>query len=80
LFNYLFARRHQGVFVLRIEDTDQSRFQEGALEEIYRSLQWLGLDWDEGPGKDGGFGPYIQSQRTDLYRTYAEQLLKQDKA
>jgi glutamyl-tRNA synthetase len=80
LFNYLFARRHQGVFILRIEDTDQSRFQEGALEEIYRSLQWLGLDWDEGPGKDGGFGPYIQSQRTRLYCSYAEQLLKEGKA
>ena len=80
LFNYLFARRHQGVFILRIEDTDQSRFQEGTLQEIYRSLQWLGLDWDEGPGKDGAFGPYIQSQRTSLYRGYADQLLKEDKA
>ena len=80
LFNYLFARHHRGVFVLRIEDTDQSQYQEGALQEIYRSLQWLGLDWDEGPGKDGAFGPYIQSQRTDLYRGFAEQLLKEDKA
>ena len=80
LFNYLFARHHQGTFILRIEDTDRSRFQEGALEEIYRSLQWLGLDWDEGPGKDAGFGPYIQSQRVSLYSSFAEQLLKEDKA
>jgi glutamyl-tRNA synthetase len=80
LFNYLFARRHKGVFILRIEDTDRSRFQEGALEEIYTSLEWLGLDWDEGPEKGGGFGPYIQSERTGLYREYADKLLAEGKA
>lgn len=75
LFNYLFARHHNGTFILRIEDTDQSRFVEGALKEIYESLQWLGLQWDEGPGTEGGFGPYTQSQRTEIYKTYAQKLI-----
>ena len=80
LFNYLFARCNGGAFILRIEDTDRSRFQEGALEEIYSSLEWLGLDWDEGPGRGGGHGPYVQSSRTDLYRRAAETLLTEGKA
>ena len=70
LFNYLFARRLGGCFILRIEDTDRSRYQEGALEEIFRSLEWLGLDWDEGPGAGGSYGPYVQSERTELYRAF----------
>ena len=65
---------------MRIEDTDRSRFQEGALEEIYSSLEWLGLDWDEGPGKDGGYGPYVQSSRTEVYRRAAETLVTEGKA
>jgi len=80
LFNYLFARRCAGRFILRIEDTDRSRFQQGALEEIYKSLEWLGLDWDEGPGKEGAYGPYIQSERTEMYRDAARQLLDTGKA
>ncbi|MFP4014062.1 MAG: glutamate--tRNA ligase [Chitinispirillaceae bacterium] len=75
LFNYLFARHHGGSFILRIEDTDRSRFVEGALKEIFESLEWLGLDWDEGPQKEGDFGPYMQSERLDLYKQHAQQLL-----
>ncbi|HEX7510475.1 MAG TPA: glutamate--tRNA ligase, partial [Chitinivibrionales bacterium] len=80
LFNYLFARRHGGTFILRIEDTDRSRFQQGALEEIYKSLEWLGLCWDEGPGKVGACGPYIQSERTELYRQAGQRLIAEGKA
>jgi len=76
LFNYLFARHHGGDFLLRIEDTDRSRFVEGALAEIYDSLRWLGLDWDEGPGKDGGCGPYVQSERLDIYKDRAARLIE----
>lgn len=76
LYNYLFAKHHDGTFVLRIEDTDQSRYVEGAEEDIVESLQWSGLDFDEGPGKDGGFGPYRQSERQDLYQEYAKQLVE----
>lgn len=80
LFNYLFARHNQGTFILRIEDTDRTRYQEEALTEIYESLKWLGLTWDEGPGVGGKYGPYIQSERTDLYRQYARQLVDEGKA
>ncbi|MCL2218430.1 MAG: glutamate--tRNA ligase [Chitinispirillia bacterium] len=76
LFNYLFARHNGGEFLLRIEDTDRSRFVEGALTEIYDSLRWLGLDWDEGPGKDGGCGPYVQSERLHIYKDKAAQLIE----
>ncbi|MDX1638603.1 MAG: glutamate--tRNA ligase, partial [Balneolaceae bacterium] len=75
LYNYLFARHHDGVFVLRIEDTDRSRYVEGAEEDIVESLQWSGLDFDEGPGKGGDFGPYRQSERQELYQEYAQQLI-----
>ena len=75
LFNWLFARHSGGTFVVRIEDTDQSRKVEGALESIMDSLRWLGLDWDEGPDKGGDYGPYFQSQRLDLYQKHARQLL-----
>jgi len=80
LFNFLFARHHGGTFILRIEDTDQKRFQPEALAEIYTSLKWLGLHWDEGPDAGGGRGPYFQSQRTAIYRRHAERLLAEDKA
>jgi len=72
LFNWLFARHCDGVFILRIEDTDVARKVEGAVEVILESLKWLGLDWDE--------GPYVQSQRLDLYHGYAEQLVGEEKA
>jgi len=76
LFNWLFARRHGGDFLLRIEDTDRTRFVEGALTEIYESLRWLGLDWDEGPEVGGPCGPYVQSERLDIYNKMAEQLIE----
>ena len=75
LYNYLFAKKHDGDFVLRIEDTDQSRYVEGAEKYIIDSLNWLSIPFDEGPGKDGGFGPYRQSERQHLYKQYAEELI-----
>lgn len=80
LFNYLFAKSTGGRFLLRIEDTDRTRFQEDSLREIFESLRWLGLEWDEGPEKDGGFGPYIQSERLPLYKEHAEKLLAEGHA
>jgi glutamyl-tRNA synthetase len=75
VFDWLFARHEGGVFVLRIEDTDKTREVPGSLEEIMRDLRWLGLQWDEGPEVGGPYGPYFQSERLDIYRKYAEQLL-----
>jgi nondiscriminating glutamyl-tRNA synthetase len=75
LYNFLFARHHHGDFILRIEDTDQARYSEGAVENLVATLKWSGLNYDEGPGHEGKYGPYFQSERTDLYRKYAEQLL-----
>lgn len=75
IFNFLFARHCGGHFILRIEDTDQKRFQAEALREIYESLRWLGIGWDEGPDVGGPQGPYVQSQRSDIYRQHAQQLL-----
>ncbi len=80
LFNFLFARHHRGTFILRIEDTDRKRYQPQALAEIFASLKWLGLGWDEGPEAGGGRGPYFQSQRTALYREHAERLLAAGRA
>jgi len=74
LFNWLYARHTGGVFILRIEDTDRERNNEAFLNVIYDSLRWLGLNWDEGPGAGGGFGPYRQSERTEIYREYLEKL------
>jgi len=74
LFNWLFARHHGGKLVLRIEDTDRTRNTEEAAAAVYKGLQWLGLDWDEGPRTGGDFGPYLQSQRTDIYERYLKQL------
>ncbi|HET7275971.1 MAG TPA: glutamate--tRNA ligase family protein [Longimicrobiaceae bacterium] len=76
ILNWLLARHTNGTFVLRIEDTDTDRNREGADAEILEDLRWLGLDWDEGPGMGGQFGPYRQSERFDIYRTAAEQLLE----
>ncbi len=75
LYNYLFARKQGGDFLLRIEDTDQKRFVHGAEEYIMESLRWCGIQWDEGPGKDGPYAPYRQSERKELYRQYAVQLI-----
>jgi len=76
LYNYLFARQQGGDFILRIEDTDQSRFVPGAEEYIYDTLRWCGLEPDESPLLGGGFGPYRQSERKSSYRRYAEELVK----
>jgi glutamyl-tRNA synthetase len=75
LFNYLFARQHGGNFILRIEDTDQTRYVQGAEEYIIDCLKWCGITPDEGPGFGGEYGPYRQSERKPLYRQYAEQLV-----
>lgn len=80
LYNYLFARQHGGQFILRIEDTDQNRFVEGAEKYINDCLQWVGLDPDESPSKGGPYAPYRQSERKDLYRQYATQLVDQEHA
>ena len=76
IFNWLFARHHSGSFIIRVEDTDQARKVEGATEELLDSLRWLGLDWDEGPDVGGSSGPYYQSQRLEMYREAADQLLE----
>lgn len=76
LFTWLFARQQDGDFILRIEDTDRRRFKETSIDSITESLRWLGLDWDEGPDIDGPVGPYFQSERLDIYREHANQLLE----
>lgn len=76
LFNWLLARKLGGTFVLRIEDTDQTRHVEDSVAKITDDLRWLGLDWDEGPEVGGEFGPYFQSQRLDIYNQYIQQLLE----
>ncbi|RAU56458.1 glutamate--tRNA ligase [Bacillus safensis] len=76
LFNYLFARSQGGKFIIRIEDTDQKRNVEGGEESQLRHLQWLGIDWDESIDKDGGYGPYRQSERNDIYKKYYDELLE----
>jgi glutamyl-tRNA synthetase len=80
LFNYLFAKKHGGTFVLRIEDTDQKRYVDGAEDYITNALNWCNTPFDEGPGKDGGFGPYRQSERKHLYRQYVDLLIENNKA
>ncbi len=80
LFNYLFAKKHGGDFILRIEDTDQNRYVEGAEQYIVDALNWCGIPFDEGIGKDGGFGPYRQSERKPIYKKYAEELVVKGKA
>jgi glutamyl-tRNA synthetase len=80
LYNYLFAKKHQGDFLLRIEDTDQGRYVPGAEEYIIESLNWCGINFDEGVGKGGPHAPYRQSERKEIYRQYAEFLIKNGKA
>lgn len=80
LFNYLFAKKNKGSFVLRIEDTDLERSDLKWTQEIIEELKWLGIIWDEGPDIDGKYGPYKQSQRLDIYEKYLKQLLDENKA
>ena len=76
LYAYLFAKHNDGDFILRIEDTDQERYVEGAVDLIYSTLKKAGIEHDEGPDKDKGFGPYVQSERKPLYKEYAEKLVE----
>ena len=80
LYEYLIAKSLGGKFILRIEDTDQERYVEGAVDVIYNTLKKVGLQHDEGPDIGGGFGPYVQSERKGIYKPYAEQLVKEGKA
>jgi len=80
LFNYLYARSKRGKFVLRIEDTDRSRLVKGALANLLEIFAWLGIDFDEGPHIGGDFAPYVQSERLDIYRKYADELIMQGNA
>ncbi len=80
LFNYFFAKSHGGKFILRVEDTDRERYTDESLQDLYDTLDWLGIKWDEGPVVGGPYGPYIQSERFELYKKYAEQLVKDGKA
>ncbi|MGE5329685.1 MAG: glutamate--tRNA ligase [Deltaproteobacteria bacterium] len=80
LFNWLFAKKNQGKLILRIEDTDQERIKEDSIRQILDSLSWLGLDWDEGHGKGGDFGPYFQAQRLDIYKKEVDRILNEGKA
>lgn len=76
LFNWLFARKHNGVFILRIEDTDRKRYVADSEQDIMNSLRWMGLQWDEGPDVEGDYGPYRQSERSALYREWTEWLIE----
>ena len=80
LYNWMFARKHGGQFILRIEDTDQKRSVKGATQALIDALRWMGLDWDEGPGVGGPHAPYVQSERADLYRQWTQWLLDHDHA
>src|SRR5438105_1661254 len=80
LYNYLFAKQHKGTLILRIEDTDQDRLVEGAIDSIYDGLRWMGLDWDEGPREGGPHAPYVQSERRESYQRAARQLVEQNAA
>ena len=80
LFNWLYARRNGGSFILRIEDTDMERSTKEYEQSILDGMRWMGLDWDEGPDKGGDFGPYRQSERMHLYKKYMQQLLDEGKA
>ena len=76
LYSWLWARRNRGTFILRIEDTDRERSTEESIQVVLESMRWLGLDWDEGPEVGGDHGPYVQSERLDIYANYAEQLIE----
>lgn len=80
VFDYLYAKHTGGTFILRIEDTDRTRYVEGSLEELMEGLRWMGMQWDEGPEVDGTYGPYFQSQRLENYAKYAKQLVDEGRA
>ncbi|MEO5956551.1 MAG: glutamate--tRNA ligase, partial [Nitrospiraceae bacterium] len=80
LYNFLFARHHGGVHILRVEDTDRTRYVEGAVENLLRTMEWVGITFDEGPMQGGEYGPYTQSERTEMYRNYSDELIKNGKA
>lgn len=80
LYNYLFAKKLKGIYILRIEDTDRARFVDGAVENLIDTLTWAGLEYDEGPGKEGAYSPYVQSERLAIYREHVELLLKEENA
>ena len=80
VFDYLFARHSGGDFILRVEDTDRTRYVESSLSDMMKGLRWMGMDWDEGPGAGRDCGPYFQSERLDLYHKYAKQLLEEGRA
>lgn len=80
LFNYAFAKKFNGQFIIRIEDTDRERYLEKAVEEVIFLHDFFGLEWDEGPDKEGDFGPYVQSERLDIYHKHAEELVEKGKA
>ena len=77
LFNWLLARKHDGVFLLRIEDTDRARSKAEHEEQVLRDMAWMGLDWDEGPSTGGDYGPYRQSERQGRYDTYIARMLEE---
>lgn len=80
LYNFLFARHHGGVHILRVEDTDRTRYVDGAVENLLRTMEWVGITFDEGPMQGGEYGPYTQSERSDIYRKYGDELIKNGKA
>ena len=80
LYNWAYARRHGGQFVLRVEDTDQERSTLESEEAVLEGMRWLGLDWDEGPDKEGEAGPYFQSERKEIYRAELDRLVSAGKA
>ena len=80
LFNYLFTKIHKGMFVLRIEDTDKNRYVENAVENLIDTLNWVELEYDEGPVKGGPYGPYVQSERLEIYNKHADELIEKGKA
>ena len=80
LFNYLYAHSKGGKFILRLEDTDQTRYDEKYVKNLYDTMDWLGIDWDEGGSKGGEYGPYVQSERFELYKEYAMKLVEKGEA
>ena len=79
LFNYLFAKKHGGTFVLRVEDTDQERNTDAARAAIFEGMRWLGMEWDEGPEAGGEYGPYKQSERQDIYAQWFQKLVEKER-
>ena len=80
LFNYLFARANGGKFILRLEDTDRTRYGEEYVQNLYDTMAWLNINWDEGGPKGGEYGPYVQSERFELYKEYAMKLVEKGEA